>query len=347
MTANDAHDANVGAPAALKPTDDVIVHAYHLAPEGLRAQRPDDDGQLLPFLRGRKAAFRFRDDDALLAHPLFKEHGAFVVLDVDALLPQPSSYAPSYARTSTAAEAPGLRKLRENATHKKRMFIVFPRWHDLPGVMTGDHFTFLVNHKSGVLDPLDRKPVKFHVTMYPHEDQLGFDQRDIKNYLPLQFPLGPLDDFRSSPLLTERLAGSDSYASAIHAVLTRPFQEGAATAATVTGGGIQRRRRTGRERAADWRRHQDQASPPSFADLWRTLPLQMLHLIGVRRGDVYHFTVSARPRVPHRPGTLTPAATFEVRGVAAARDPGRVEAEATRVMSEWMWEDFTAHDDSA
>lgn len=327
-----------GTEHALVPTDDVIVYAYHLAPHGLQAQRSGDRGEAAPFVRGRVQAFRVREGDALFARDrqLF-EHGAYAVLDSDALLkPNPPTASPEDQRR------------RDAALSKKRLYVVAPTWVPERRVMMADHFTFVVNHpkpakqthagaaERSSSENRDRKPLKLHFTEYLHSaSTMIFRRGETKNYLPLRFHLGDYAHFQRTQLQPAFRQGA--LGPALHDLLTRPY------GSTVVAGGARRRKQApprGRNRAAEAAERLEEAgSPRTFADLWRVLPLQQLVMFGVRRGAHVHFTVDALPRVPHVPGTLTPAAAFQL-SIEDAGDEDRVREAATHAMADWHWEDF-------
>jgi hypothetical protein len=270
-----------------------------------------------PFKQGRVTVFRVRDSD-----PLLFANGLFAVLDSDAFIEPGDSIGPG----TPAVDA------------KKRVFLVWPTWHAEQRVLTADHFTFVVNHPVG--------PLKFHVTTYPYILATeAFDRSEVKNYLPLSFPLQPDIDAFKREHLVPKLRGP--LAPAIHAVLTRPFL-GAHTPnpvpdITPQAVGGAKKRTSGRQRAMLAAQHLAAAAghnaAPSFADLWQTLPLQQVHVIGVRRADQYHFTVNVRPRVSVAPAALTPAASFQLQP-EDARSEQRVRTVVATKLAEWSWDDF-------
>ncbi len=339
---------------ALEPTDDIIVYSYHLDPDGLRvhhqgpqgasqpvvASRVSEEDQVHPFKQGRVNVFRVRDSDPLLRGPARSRfpNGLFAVLDSDAFI------EPVDAATQVQLRQ---RRWRDNALAKKRMFLVWPTWHAEQRVLTADHFTFVVNHQ-GAPTAGDKRPLKFHVTTYPYISATeAFDRSEVKNYLPLSFTLQPdLDAFKREHLVP-KLRGP--LAPAIHSVLTRPFlpflsaptlHPGPDAIRQAVGGA--KKRTSGRQRAmlaAQRLAAAGEAAAPAFAHMWWTLPLQQVHVIGVKRADRYHFTVNVRPRVSVAPAALTPATFFHL-PLEDARSEQRVRAVVAIKLAEWSWDDF-------
>lgn len=305
----------------LMPTDDVRVSIY----QGVNNRT----GHVEPFVKRDVACFQLNATDALhqAVAPVMSLHGIFVVLEKDAFL------RPQEAADGGTAEQ--RQRRRDNALHAKRLYVVFPTWHERPGVLAADHLTCVVNREG------DRRPLKLHFTTYVIVRQ-ALKRLPANGYLPLEFEMSrDAQAFARARLHHPDLQYPDM-ARTVHAVLCRPTTAhalratAAAAAATAGGGGRAATdvRRSGR-RLATTRRH----GALTFSELWGALPLQQVRVIAVRRGAVYHVTVDAVPRVPTPPATLLPAATFTLSPAEAEREDAVRDAVA-RHLSGWAWDDF-------
>ncbi len=341
--------ADPGAAGPLEPSDDVYVVAFVRANATSIPQQSDEvaqrpspsDGRSETFLTRGMAAFRVDPEDAMAAgFPLY-QHGAYVVMERAALSANAGAASSSYAAVMK----------------RKWLYLVFPTAYpirasdDLPlraavvgTVMAADHFSFVLGDGGRA-----NKPVHLHLTQYMDwiRDVDGVVRGDrkppIKNHLPLNLRVSAnLRSFTSSELDKPRLQAT-LYAAPLHAALRRPGD----TVEEPHVGGARRTRGRGRARALAARAalERDGAAAPGFAELWLTLPLRRLFVVGVRRGEseVYDFTVGVYDQLPHREAIASPAVTFQLPAADvrdAATIDAKIQARIAERMADWAWDDF-------
>lgn len=267
--------------------------------------KPGPDNVAMPFLHRGMQAFRVAPGDPMLASPLYDARlGGYVILE---------------------------RPDNERSRDRKWLFLVFPQRKDVADsaepILSADHFSFMkCKDPNGV-------PLHLHLTRY-----IEWEKRDdghvygvrlppANNYLPLNFKVPDSLESFTSQVITDSKLKARKFASALFSALRRPWTQHA-------GAGRQR----GRRRAARALREAG-GHVSDFASLWRVLPLRRLLVIGVRRGDVYDFTVSIYDAMTHASSQALHAVGFTL-PASQAFDYAAVEHHIVQVMSGFQWDDF-------
>jgi hypothetical protein len=165
--------------------------------------------------------------------------------------------------------------VRQVPDKSQRLFVVTPKeWqNELYGTFwVGDHFTFQYN--SGARED---KRLQLHCTYYTPNKKDGTlgSAQTIPSHLPMKFVL-PKAGFESmiDPLLK-------TSAPFLYDLMLRPFAKDRAV--FIPKGGGKRRQRGG-------------ATSDAFNDLWYSLPISSMAVVGVRVGRTYDVTVYVRDK---------------------------------------------------
>ena len=202
---------------------------------------------------------------------------------------------------------------------KKCLYIIRPVEHHLPTLgtfWTGDHFTFLVGARK--VPPESR--LQFHQTIYiPNENGLPIgDTRHRKSPLPIRFYL-PSDVTTFEHMVKPAFRPN---AQLILDIMSRPWNN--------LGAGRKSRRA---------RRGAMPETGGTFDDIWKTLPIRRLEVIGIRRYDirasaVFDVTMFVTDRFKHAPDCSKLAFVFRV----TARDD--LHAAIAAQFNGWSWDSF-------
>jgi hypothetical protein len=160
----------------------------------------------------------------------------------------------------------------------QRLYVVKPVEHQnatFGTFWTADHFTFHANNGGGI--PASKK-LQLHLTTYLPDrdnDSRGWTAHK-KSHLPLCFDMpDDVAGFRS--MIDDRIHNA---VPVIHEIMTRPL--GAPGPSAPQEGGARRPGRRGR--------------PGNFDELWTTLPIHRLDVIGIPNGNGYDITVFVTAR---------------------------------------------------
>jgi len=247
----------------LTPAPDVFVTVYSVDLTAMKTT--DTSTEAVPFLTRNMRAMRVADDDALAAN---FPGGLFAVME-----------------SAAFENGVGDEKARVKALRKKNLFIVFPKVVQHEGVPL-----VIANHYSCVIDDGGRHgtPLHFHLTEYSAQEGEFGGAVVANNYMPLHFTIPADNEAFRAMLIHERL--KKLHVPKLRSVFSRPW------AASQTVGGHAVRRHTaqaGGGHAARRRRRQRVVVAPdaSFDDLWRTLPLSRITVMGFPSGSGFDVTV--------------------------------------------------------
>lgn len=230
----------------------------------------------------------------------------------------------------------GLYVVRERdatrAIKKRQLYVVHPiaHRHNDRVVVTADHLSF-------VHDPNDKTtPLHLHLTEYVPEwsaenglAETG-DRRQINCFMPLRFELST-----ATRLMSQRVASVPDRRDPLRSILGRSCVPGSLR--DPPGSRTRTRRRRTRKQQQTLR------LGSTFDDLWKTLPIRKLVVMGVQTaGGSYDFTVRIHDRMRHAEGNLQHARMFSMDGSLDAFDEAKVQDEVVRVMAGMKWSDFVA-----
>jgi hypothetical protein len=154
----------------------------------------------------------------------------------------------------------------------KRLYVIQPRLHDEPRILSGDHLSFKYDEDAGVRL---RKTYYFPSTDVP---TLGYMCSD-SNFIPAQFVMSDdVDKFKD-------IMSSDTlkvHGTFLHDLMTRHITEPAAMSVPACAEGDTAMR------------------VPAFDKMWQTLPIKRIMVVGVRNGDGFDVTVFVFPSL--KPG---------------------------------------------